>query len=113
MRIYFEGLGYRNPITDKDLLIWYFGQTAKSKPKNHVTRYWLNLKEWYAKKLLEMEAFEVLAYITEKSTTAQEKRRAAFRIKAKQKAQLEMEQFNEWYDERKAKQELISQISMN
>jgi hypothetical protein len=106
-------LGYRNPIADREQIIWYFEQTAKSKHKNHLTRYWLNLKEWYAKKLLENEAFEVLAYITDKSTTAQEKKRLESRKKSKEKAQLEIEQFKKDWDVRKAKIELINQISMN
>lgn len=113
MNIYIDGLGYRNPIADKDQIIWYFEQTAKTKHKSHVTRYWLNLKERYAKPLLTLEAFEVLAYITSKSTTAQEKRRAEYRRKAKLTAQMEMDNLRAQTDEWKAKSELIKQIRYN
>jgi hypothetical protein len=75
MNIYFEGLGYRNPISDYEQIKWYFNQVAKSKPKGHDTRYWLNLREWYAEKLFKMEAYELLALIINKATDAKEKKK--------------------------------------
>jgi hypothetical protein len=111
--VYFEGLGYRNPVSDKDQIIWFFEQTAATKHKNHVTRYWLDLKEWYMKCLLEREAYELLAFIMDKLTTAQEKRRQESRKKSKAKAEKEMEAFNNWYAEYNAKRNLINQIGSN
>lgn len=62
-------LGHRNPVTEKDQIIWFWTQRAKSyKQKNHQTRYWLDLREIYEPHLKKMEAFELLAFLIEKAS---------------------------------------------
>lgn len=111
--IYIDGLGYRNPTSDKDQIIWFFEQTVKNKTKSVATRFWLDIKELYAKRLIKMEAYELLDYIQQKSTTAQEIRRALSRIKSKNKSEAELKNFMDTYQSGKINRELIKLISLN
>lgn len=111
--MYFDVLGYRDTIKDAEQIMWFFKQTAKSKTKAHATKYWLDLKERYSEKLIKQEAYELLNLINEYATAAKIKRRNAFREKAKKEAELEMQNFNKWYDQVKIRSELIKLIRLN
>lgn len=63
MNIYFDGLGYRNPITEHEQIIWFLEQTVAGKSKSVATRHWLDIKERYTKQLIKIEAFELLNFI--------------------------------------------------
>ncbi len=113
MNIYIDGLGYRNPVSDYEQIIWYLEQICAAKSKSVATRYWLDMKERYSKQLLKVEAFELLNFIQSKSTAQQEIRRALSRIKTKEKNKKEMENFNDWYGKLNAKMELLGHINPN
>lgn len=111
--IYIDGLGYRNVFSELDQIIWFFEQTVKNKSKSLATRFWLDIRETYSKRLLKLEAFELLNFIQSKATTAQEIRRAIGRIKRKEQSDAEYENFMGSYKEKKAVRELIKQIGLN
>lgn len=111
--IYINGLGYRNSITEKEQIIWYFEQMAASKSKSFATRYWLDLKETYTNALLKFQAYELLEYINSKSSKEQDMRRALSRIKAKEKQEKELEHWQEWREKRVVTKELTEKIGLN
>ncbi|MGL4282742.1 MAG: hypothetical protein ACRCSI_03615 [Eubacterium aggregans] len=113
MNVYFDGLGYRNPITDYQQIVWFLEQIAANKSKSIATRFWLDIKDRYSKQLVKAEAFELLNFIQSKSTTQQEIRRALSRIKTKAKNKKEIEAWMDLADDMKAKRELINQIRFN
>lgn len=113
MNIYFDGLGYRNPITEYQQIVWFLEQTCKGKSKSIATRFWLDIKERYTKQLVKAEAFELLNFIQSKSTTQQEIRRALSRIKTKEKNKKEMDEIMDYIEQLKLKRELINQIRLN
>ena len=113
MNIYFDGLGYRNPVTEHQQIIWFLEQTCNGKSKSIATRFWLDMKERYTKQLVKAEAFELLNFIQSKSTTQQEIRRALSRIKTKDKNQKEIDEIMSWSEQQKLKRELINQIGLN
>lgn len=113
MNIYIDGLGYRNPIADKDQIIWYFNQISNTKGKGEATKYWLNLREWYAERLLTLEAYELLDFIKAKATDARMKRRKQFREKAKETSEKEMENLKIEQGWRTMVRSIINQIGRN
>ncbi|GAB3822239.1 hypothetical protein [Pontibacter rugosus] len=113
INIYINGLGYRNPVTEADQIIWFWNQLAKTTYRKVPTRFWNSIKEQYKRRLLDLEAYEVLAFINDKTTSAQEKRRIAAREKAKAKAQIEMRNFDRDWKEQRFKLHLINSINYN
>ncbi len=113
MNIYFDGLGYRNPVTEHQQIIWFLEQTCNGKSKSIATRFWLDMKERYTKQLVKVEAFELLSFIQSKSTAQQEIRRAISRIKTKEKNKKEMEEMASWAEQYKLKRYFIDQIRLN
>ena len=113
MNIYFDGLGFRNPITEYEQIIWFLEQTIRGKSKSVSTRNWLDIKERYTKQLIKIEAFELLNFIQSKATAQQEIRRALSRIKTKENNKKEMDKLTSWLEHKKLKKELIGKISLN
>lgn len=115
MKMYFDGLGYRDTVKDKNDIIWYFEQIAKTKTgrNGEETKYWLNLREWYGEKLLKHEAYEVLEFIKIKATDAKVKRREMFREKSKIKAEKEMKHLKSDIDQWSLRRQLTKDISAN
>lgn len=111
--IYINGLGYRNPVTEADQIIWYWNQLAKTTYRKVPTRFWNSIKEGYKRKLLSLEAYEVLAFINDKTTSTQEKRRIAAREKAQARAKIEMRNFERYWKERRFRFYLINSINYN
>lgn len=88
--IYLEGIGFRNPETEFEQIIWFLKQKAKTLSKAQKTAYFLSLKKTLTPTLVKCESFEILAYINTVVSSDQElqsKRRAA---RAKIVAELEM-----------------------
>lgn len=113
MNLYFDGLGYRNPVVDYEQIIWFLQQTVQGKSKSVATRHWLNIKEQYSSPLIKLEAFELLNFIQSKTTAEQEIRRALSRIKTKEKNKKEIDEIMSWSEQRKLKKELIGKIFLN
>lgn len=113
LNIYFDGLGYRNPVTGFEQIIWFLEQMGLNKNKSVATRYWLDVKEKYEKQLIKAEAFELLNFIQSKYTVQQEIRRALSRIKTKEKNKKEVDEIMEWAEQVKLKAKLINGISLN
>ena len=92
-KIYIQDVGYRCPISDFDEIVWFFEQISKNMHKSHKTRFWLNLKEKYLNILFNLQAFELIGFLSNKTSTEQEKRRKSFRDKQKVKSKVELEAF--------------------
>jgi len=79
--IYIHELGWRNPLTEYNQIIWFLEQ--KSKIMNDRTRYrfWINLREQYESKLLNMAAYELVGFV--KSQVTDEKYKETINRRAK------------------------------
>lgn len=111
--IYISDLGYRDPIADKEILLWYFQNIAKTKSKGEATKYWLDLMEQYGETLLSLQAFEVYILIKSNATDAKMKRREESRKKTKENSEKEIAAFLKQHEERKAILELIYLVRYN
>lgn len=111
--IHFSDLGNKNPIKDKDTIIWFLTQRANQYPRSHRTKYWLNIHEQYFKRLIQLEAFEVLEFIKAQTTVVQKKNRAKWRIAHADKSKKEMEYWRKHFDKQEVMNSLIKNISLN
>lgn len=96
---YIDGFGYRNPVKEKDNIIFILNQIAKKfKNKNQITRFWL---DQYEKKevLLRMEAFELVVFLESKVSQKQVNKRIEFRAVKDIKDHIQL-------------QELLDQVAM-
>lgn len=114
------GLGYRNPITESEQIIWFWEQQAKKVHTKRLSCFWLNVKEIYGKQLLRMKADELNEYISGKTTEKQQQKRAEYRLVSTAKAQLEraaiLEQYkedNRQFEEKMFRIRLIGGINYN
>ena len=86
MKIYIDGLGYRNAKTEHKEVIWFLTQYAKKLSNAQKTALFLRLKELVFDILLQNQCFELMAFISEQVTTQQEaqrqRRKEALRIAA-------------------------------
>jgi hypothetical protein len=112
--IYIDDLGNKHPIKDKDTIIWFWEQRIKLYNKqNAKTRYWLNLLESLERRLIRLQAFELLYFLKSKVTAEQMNNRHAQRAIAKAKAQLEWDSMQDWYTNYKLKVELTTIKNLN
>lgn len=111
--LYFEGIGNKNPIVDKDTIIWYLEQKEKMLNKSHITRFWLQMEEHYTQSLLRLEAFELLNFIKTKTTAQQKKNRGKWKRLQQEKSEQELKYWREYNDNRGMINELISKIRLN
>lgn len=111
--LYFEGIGNKNPLVDKDIVIWYLEQKEKTIHRNHRTRFWLNMEERYSESLLRMEAFEVLRFIKWKTSAEQKKHRGKWKREQAEKSQKELNYWREYSDGRNLINDLISKVRLN
>ncbi len=112
-QIYIDGLGYRDPIKESGQIIWYLKNRAGAMARGHDTKYWLDLLENYGQTLLKMQAYEVYAEIKAWATDEKVKRREQARVRAKEKAEKEIEHFKQWNDQWRLRRELIKTIGLN
>lgn len=113
MKLYLEGLGDRDVVTDKDQIIWFMDQIVKRKSKAEATKFWLSFRESYFDALIKAEAYELLNYIKTKATDAKLKRRQEWRKKSKEKAEKEIKNMEIFLEQCKIKRELIDLIRLN
>lgn len=112
--IFVSGLGYRNPRTEYDQIIWYWNNTERMyKTSALKTRYWLDIKEHFKVRLLVLQAFELLEFLESKAGIEKEKRREAWRKKAKETAAWEAEALKDWYENYKTRRKLIDLGRLN
>lgn len=112
-KLNFYELGTRNPIEDYDEIVWFLEHLAKSRYKSRPVAFWVSIKQTYHNRLMEMQAYELVAYIQSKVSTSQEKRLIKARIKAKEKAAIEHDNFMKEFKHRKTMCELLKNISCN
>lgn len=113
MRIYINGLGYRNAITEHPQVIWFILQLTKQMHPSAKTKYFLNIKEAYFEKLKEAQAFELCAFIAENVTELQEKKRNYHRERAKRIAMIETQKVISDYEKRKVLRQFEKSICLN
>jgi len=64
--IYIAGLGYRNPITEHEQIAWFLEQMSKQLNSKRRNAYWVNVRNSFGQKLINMQAYELLAFIKSK-----------------------------------------------
>lgn len=104
MKIYIEGVGQRNTETESKEIIWIFQQKSKNMSKAQKTSYFLGLKERLTEKLIECEAFEILAFICEQVTTEQELRKKRAKARARVVSEIEAQDLVKRMDDYNRKQ---------
>lgn len=111
MRVYLEKVGYRDSITDKEEIVWYWTQKAKFHPyKSHQTKYWINLFEMYKDNLAKSESFELLNFLRGKVTDEQLKNRELWRKKQKAQSDLELDRWKQFAVDRAEEKKLRSSL---
>lgn len=111
--LYFDTIGNKNPVVDKDTIIWFLKQKAAQQSKANRTKFWLNLLESYYNSLIKYEAYELLDFIKSQTTIVQKKNRAKWRIAQEKKSNEEIEHWRKFSDERKLRVDLIKNIGLN
>lgn len=112
-KIYIFELGYRDAFSDKDQIIWFLEQRAKTYSKKYATRYWLNNLETYENRLLNIQAYELLGMMKGKVTTEQRERREKIKLENQAKSQLLLAQCEESSDQWKNRKSLTDKLNYN
>ena len=111
-RIYIDKLGYRNPITDAKTIIWFFKQQEKIIRKREQTVLYLNILE-NKKYLLEVQAFELLAFIESRISKKQKENRENWKAKKEIQNHLFLQEMKDWQNDYNLKKKLFSNIGLN
>lgn len=113
MKMYIDGLGYRNAKTESEQIIWFIRQKIKPMRANVRTAYLLKIRDCYFDKLIKSDCYEILAFlrdsISDKQVANREKRRKKW---AQKLEKIEQEQMA-LHARIKAKNRLIAQICYN
>jgi len=112
-KINFYELGKWDAIEEKDQVIWVLDHMAKQTHKNHRSTFWMNMRNQYKSKLLKIQAYEILAFIESHISEAQEKRRAYYLKKQKEKSELEIKAYKRSAEKHKMLAELWKHITPN
>lgn len=112
--VYISDLGYRNPLTDFDQIIWYWNNTVERyNRQSHKSKFWLDLFERHAKRFKELEAFELLNFLKQKVTAEQLRNRHTRRVLNQVKSQLELDHWKDYTEQREIKKDLVGTINLN
>ncbi len=109
MKIYIERVGSFDAVTEWETILWFWEQSLKNRPKGYITKFWLRIQQCYMEGLIKDQAYELVHHIKQNVKADAEKRREYYLKKQREKAALELENF----EKLKLRIQLIKNICLN